>query len=188
MDPRRNLIHAIATALIGIVCAGLAVPAARAELIYFRKGGDAQIPATIEGNHVVLAMPDGKFELARDDIRKLVPGFWPAGEWEARLQKSRELGVEARFAAAWWAIENGLTTEVAAELREIHRLDPKHAAVGADGRRAGSARAAVFRSRFHRVSKGARDRGQRGAWTARDPVPPAFRRRGKGADRISWSG
>ena len=27
-------------------------------------------------------MPDGKVELARDDIRKIVPGFWPATEWE----------------------------------------------------------------------------------------------------------
>ena len=36
-------------------------------------------------------------------------------------------GFEARFAAAWWAIENGLTTEAAAEVRELHRLDPKHA-------------------------------------------------------------
>ena len=37
-----------------------------------------------------------------------------------------ERSFEARFAAAWWAIENGLTTEVAAELRELHALDPKH--------------------------------------------------------------
>src|SRR5205814_2518556 len=30
------------------------------------------------------------------------------------------------YAAVWWAIENGLTTEVAAELRALHVLDPKH--------------------------------------------------------------
>jgi len=127
MDPRRTLNHAIATALIGIVGAGLAIGAARAELIYFRKGGAAQVPATIEGKRVVLAMPEGKVELARDDFRKLVPGFWPASEWDARSRKSRELGVEARFETLWWALENGLTSEVAAEVREIHRLDPKHA-------------------------------------------------------------
>ncbi|MFI5461099.1 MAG: hypothetical protein ACHRXM_37300, partial [Isosphaerales bacterium] len=126
MDPRRTLNNAIGTALIGIVGAGLAGRAGRAELVYFRKGGEAQVPATIEGKQVVLSMPDGKFELARDDIRKFVPGFWPAAEWDARRGKSRELGVEARYAAVWWALENGLTTEVAAEIREIHRFDPKH--------------------------------------------------------------
>jgi len=127
MNPRRTLNHAIVTALIGIVGAGLTGRAGRADLIYFRKGGEAQVPATIEGKHVVLSMPDGKLELARDDISKLVPGFWPAGEWDARRGKSRELGAEARFAAAWWGLENGLTSEVAAEVREIHRLDPTHA-------------------------------------------------------------
>jgi len=127
MDSRLTFNHAIATTLLGIVGAGLAGRAGRAELVYFRKGGEAQVPATIEGKHVVLSMPDGKFELARDDIRKFMPGFWPAGEWDARRGKSRELGVEARFAAVWWALENGLTTEVAAEIRELHRLDPTHA-------------------------------------------------------------
>ena len=127
MNPRRTLNHAIETALIGIVCAGLARGAARAELIYFPKGSAVQAPATIEGKHVVLALPEGNVELAREDIRKLVPGFWPPNEWDARSRKSRGLGVEARFATVWWALENGLTTEVAGEVREIHRLDPKHA-------------------------------------------------------------
>jgi len=126
MDRRRTLNHATATALIGIGVAGLAGRAGRADLIYFRKGGEAQVPATIQGKHVILSMPDGKVELARDDISKLVPGFWPVGEWDARRGKSRKLGVEARFAAVWWALENGLTSEVAAEIREIHRIDPKH--------------------------------------------------------------
>jgi hypothetical protein len=103
-----------------------AVRTCEAELIYFRKGGEAQLPATIEGIRVILAMPDGKVELARDDIRKIVPGFWPATEWASRRLQGRAGGPEARFAAAWWAIENGLTTEVVPELRELHALAGKH--------------------------------------------------------------
>ena len=60
------------------------------------------------------------------NIRKIVPGFWPATEWETRRRQALAGDFEARFAAAWWAIENGLTTEAAAELRELHALDPKH--------------------------------------------------------------
>jgi Protein of unknown function (DUF1570) len=106
--------------------AGLAVQTCRSELIYFRKGDGAQLSATIEGTRVILAMPDGKVELARDGIRKFVPGFCPATEWEPRRRLAREGGFEARFAAAWWAIENGLTVEVVAELRDLHALDPKN--------------------------------------------------------------
>jgi hypothetical protein len=98
----------------------------RADLIYFRKGGDAQLPATVEGNRVVLAMPEGKIELFREDLVKLVPGFWPGTEWESHRREARAGGFAARYAAVWWAMENGLTTEAAAELRELHAMDPKH--------------------------------------------------------------
>ena len=104
----------------------VAGPAAGADLIYFRGGGDAQLPATSEGNRVVLILPDGKLELHREDIVKRVPGFWPADEWESRRREARGAGFASRYAAAWWAIENGLTEEAAAEIRELHALDPKH--------------------------------------------------------------
>ncbi len=111
---------------LAFVDAGLAVRPCRSELIYFRKGGEAQLPATIEGVRVILDLPDGKVELARDDIRKIVPGFWPATERETRCRQARAGGSEARYAAVWWAIENGLTTEIVSELRELRALDPKH--------------------------------------------------------------
>ena len=98
----------------------------RSELIYFRKGGEAQLPPTVDGVRIILSMPDGKVDLARDDIRKIVPGFWPATEWETKRRQVRSVGSEARFAAAWWAIENGLTTEVVAELRDLRAQDSKH--------------------------------------------------------------
>ena len=104
----------------------LAVRTCRSDLIYFHTRGEAQLPASINGTRVELSLPDGKVELARDAIRKLVPGFWPASEWDSRRQKVRASGSEERFAAAWWAIENGLTVEVTDEIRAIHARDPKH--------------------------------------------------------------
>jgi len=56
-----------------------------------------------------------------------VPGFWPEAEWEARRQKAQTRGFAARYTAAWWAIENGLTREVIPEIRALHQVDPKHA-------------------------------------------------------------
>ena len=113
-------------AWLTLIATGFASRTCRSELIYFRKGGEAQLLATFEGTRVVLVTPDGKVELARDEIRKIVPGFWPATEWETRRRLARATDPEARFAAAWWAIENGLTTEVVPELRELHALDSKH--------------------------------------------------------------
>jgi hypothetical protein len=113
-------------ACLWMVSTGFAVRNCRSELVYFRIGGEAQLPAAVDGNRVFLFVPDGKVELAREDIRKIVPGFWPGSEWETRRQKARTAGFEGRFAAVWWAIENGLTVEVTAELHELHALDPKH--------------------------------------------------------------
>jgi uncharacterized protein DUF1570 len=124
MKRRRSFNRAAAFTLLGFLGFGLA---GRAELIYFRNGGAAQVPATAEGTRLQVSMPDGHVELSRDDLRKVVPGFWPEAEWSARRREALSGGFEARFAAAWWAIENGLTTEAAAEVRELHRLDPKHA-------------------------------------------------------------
>jgi hypothetical protein len=105
---------------------GAAQSTAHAELIYLRNGGELQAPARFEGSRVVIGLPAGNLELPREDIRLLVPGFWPASDWEARRARASDVGFEARFSAAWWAIENGLTTEAIPELRALHRLDPKH--------------------------------------------------------------
>ena len=112
-------------AMLGIGM-GLSECSSRGDLIYFNKGGEAQLPATIQGNWVVLAMPAGKVELVREDLAKQVPGFWPATEWESRRVQVRAGGFASRYAAVWWAIENGLTEEVVPELRELHAMDPNH--------------------------------------------------------------
>jgi hypothetical protein len=129
MDVTRRPRRATAMALISVLMLdlGLVDRAGGAELIYPRRGGEVQLPATVAGDRVILDLPGGRVELGRAEIRKLVPGFWPGAEWEARRRQARAAGFAARFDAAWWAIENGLTTEVAAELRELRALDPGHA-------------------------------------------------------------
>ncbi len=138
----------------------------RGDLIYFTKGGEAQLPARVEGNRVLLSMPDGEIELSREDVRKIVPGFWPAAEWPARRQKALAGGFDARFAAMWWALENGLTEEVAEEVRALHRAGPEARANRANGFRSRPARRAVPRPRFQRLSESARNRGERRARAA----------------------
>ena len=92
----------------------------------FPRRGEAQLPAAVEDGRLVLDLPGGKLELLREDVVKRVPGFWPADEWEGRRREAQAQGFASRYAAAWWAIENGLTAEAAAELRALHAIDPKH--------------------------------------------------------------
>ena len=113
------------SALAYIALASCSIPA-RAELVYFEKGGQAQLPATIEGETVRLDTPDGVVEFRRDEFRKIVPGFWPAREWNARREAALAKGVEERYAAAWWALENGLTPQAVAMIRDAAALDPKY--------------------------------------------------------------
>jgi Protein of unknown function (DUF1570) len=124
MNRRPAIRQAAATCLLGFLSLGSII---RADLVYFTKGGDAQLPARALGDRVLVSMPDGEVELARENVHKIIPGFWPLAEWPARRREALAGGFEARFAATWWALENGLTKEAAAEVRELHRLDPKHA-------------------------------------------------------------
>ena len=100
---------------------------ARADLLYFRKGGQVQANALVEENRVVIELPGATYNFQRDDFLKLVPGFSPDKEWARRRQEARSADFAARYAAVWWAIENGLAVEAATEIRELHRLDPNHA-------------------------------------------------------------
>ncbi len=113
--------------LVAWIFLGQFPPLCRADLAYFRKGGEAQLPVKIEGDRVTLIMPDGPIELRHDDFRAIVPAFWPEAEWEARRRKAQNMGFAARYAAAWWAIENGLTKEVIPEIRALQQVDTKHA-------------------------------------------------------------
>ncbi len=103
--------------------------AANADLLYFRNGGAIQVPAKVDGDRVVVELPDGNVSFARDSISKRVPGYWPAAEWDKRRRAAVNKGFDARLAAAWWAVENGLTSEASTEIRALHAVDATHAQV-----------------------------------------------------------
>jgi hypothetical protein len=116
----------IMMAAMAAVGVGTGSPSAHAELLYFKAGGQAQLPATVDGQVVTVDTPGGKLVFQRDDFRKIVPGHWPPAEWPERRTQAFASDAQARFEAAWWALENGLTPEAEAMLREAHAADPKH--------------------------------------------------------------
>ena len=80
---------------------------ARADLLYFLKGGEVQASASAEGDRVVVELPGRTYEFQREDFRKRVPGFMPAEQWGDRLKRARRAAFPARFEAAWWASRTG---------------------------------------------------------------------------------
>ncbi len=109
----------------------LAIPGTgSAEFLYFAKGGQVQIGAEIQGQTVRLDTPDGPIEFQRSDFRKIVPGNWPERDWDAREREARKGNADARFQAAWWALENGLTPQAESMLRRVLEADRSHQPAG----------------------------------------------------------
>jgi hypothetical protein len=124
VDPKKQTVRRH----ILLVLASAALLGARpvdADLIYFAKGGEVQLPATRKGTKIVVEAPGGPVEFETSDIRKLVPSDEPRSEWPSRLAAARKAGTSEQFAAAWWALENGLTPEATDLLRQTHSADPK---------------------------------------------------------------
>ncbi len=97
----------------GLVAAGLS----RADLVYFVKGGQAELPAQFEGDRVRLETPSGSKTFPKADFAAIIPAPRPLDEWPTRRDRANREGTgNARFAAAWWALENGLTDEAIAGL------------------------------------------------------------------------
>lgn len=99
---------------------------ARADLLYFKKGGAVQLPCRRDGSRLILDAPGGPLTFEADDFRLIVPGGDPAAEWPSRLEAARTSGNDRLLSAAWWALENGLTPEATATLRAVHSADPSH--------------------------------------------------------------
>ena len=103
------------TAVVGMVVL-VAATAARGDWLVFRAGGQAQLPATVRGDVVEVKTPDGPKSFARSDFAKIVPGQDPEAEWPALRDRALGEDAEAKFRAAWWALEHGLTPEAVAWL------------------------------------------------------------------------
>ncbi len=119
---RANLIRG----LLLIVGALTTVETGRGELLVFVQGGRARLPVRIEGETVRVDGLDGKYDFARSDFREIVPGFWPPREWPERSAQAMRGGANARFAAARWALDHGLTSEAETMLRAVVEADASH--------------------------------------------------------------
>jgi hypothetical protein len=122
------MMTATARPLLGLFVVGLIPLLARADLLYFDKGGQVQAPARLEAGRVIIDVLGAKHEFRRDDFCKVVPGYTPEMEWANRRKQALAAGFQARYDAVWWAIENGLADEAVPEVRALHLLDPRHAA------------------------------------------------------------
>ena len=101
------------------LAAGWLGPAGRADWLYFTRGGQAELPASVIGTTVRLETPDGSRTIPLGACRSFVPGPRLDDECQRRLQAARHDGsAGARFVAAWWALEQGLTSEATGMLRE----------------------------------------------------------------------
>ena len=107
--------------LVGMMAAGRSV----AELVTFARGGRAWLDATVDGDRVRLETPDGPNWFPREAFATIIPGHRPLDDWANRRDEAvRDGGVEARFAAARWALENGLTDESVAMLDGLRSAAP----------------------------------------------------------------
>ena len=159
---------------------------ARADLIYFRQGGDAQIPATIAGNRVLVSMPDGQVELVPRQCAQAHSGFLARG----RVAGAPAPGDGSRFRRAVRGCLVGARKRLdeggGSRDTRASSARPKACAVRANGSHARSARSAVPRPGFNRVSKGPRHRGECGPRAARHSIPSTFGSRGGRANRTVW--
>ena len=126
--PRSSASAAMLRSMTAIAAIGMACQQAQADLLYFKKGGCAQVPAVIDADRITINLPESSYHFHRDDFSKIEPGFSP----DRRMGRSPPKGIwrrdsPARYEALWWAIENGLAGEATGGVRELHRLDPNHA-------------------------------------------------------------
>jgi len=122
----RSRVRTSRQGFVGLILVALLPSTIRAELLYFVKGGRVQAAAETRGETVRLETPDGPIEFHQSDFRKIVPGHWPERDWPARRAKALEGDAAARYAAAWWALENGLTPQAEFMLRAAHEADSGH--------------------------------------------------------------
>ena len=114
----------------GILFVLMATPAC-GDLLAFRDGGMVNLPATVRGDQVELQTPDGPRTFPRDNFRQILPDPDPDSDpiaaWPARRDAALKTDdPAARFAAAWWALEHGLTAEAVALLDQCRAGSDAH--------------------------------------------------------------
>ena len=115
--------RAVLVGILGLLTA----PSVRADLIYFTAGGQAQLPTRVDGENVEIRTPSGPKLFPRSEFLAIVPETPLEQEWEERNREATRLGTtEARFAAGWWALENGLTYDAIAAFDSLRPTAANH--------------------------------------------------------------
>lgn len=105
------------------------VSAAYGEYLYFSRGGEAILPARVEGSRVFVAAPTGEIVFNKADFSAIVPGGTLEAEWHDRLEralKNKKMSTQERFETAWFGVENGFAIEAESLLRAIAADDPQN--------------------------------------------------------------
>lgn len=124
----RSLSHRLRLAgLFALFAAGSRAPA-RADLLYFERGGAVQAPATVSGELVRVSSAARTYEFRKSDFKRIVPGFDEQAEARQAVQEALagQKPIDARFEAAWRAIAAGLPDDAEPVLRAIVRESPNH--------------------------------------------------------------
>jgi hypothetical protein len=115
------------TAFLSGVLVLIAAGICRADVLEFRAGGTVEVEAEVAGETVVVRTAGANLIFMRGDFRRIAIGPWPPRDWPARRAAALRGDADARYAAARWALEHGLTPEGLALLRATHANDPGHA-------------------------------------------------------------
>jgi hypothetical protein len=102
----------------------IAPVATSAEEIELRSGARFQVPVEADGSTVSIRVGREVFRLPSSDVRIIGRGGLPEDQWPVRREKALRGTSRDRFAAAWWAMEHGLTSESESMLRRTHADDP----------------------------------------------------------------
>ena len=91
---------------------------AQADWLYFSKGGQAELPASVRGSTVEVTTLDGPKSFPLGSFRAIEPGRRLDDEWQERQGIAKiEGSAAAQFQVAWWALERGLTPEAVSLFR-----------------------------------------------------------------------
>lgn len=108
-----------------LVLAASLVPTGGAwgDLLSFRQGGRADLPARVEGNVVAVTMPAGVRSFPRAAFRSIEPTPTREAAWATRrAEAGREGSAASWFAAGWWALGRGWVAEAASAFDQARTL------------------------------------------------------------------